>query len=118
VRWTNGHARFDGRRGAGTHGGVLTNGNHFARIILGPVASDPHWCVRGIVHISGDDTGNTGLRAAIAVGRRTTVPYLVYEVTSAAAFAAAHRLSPSLARDESVASERAGHRRRARAPRR
>ena len=82
---------------------VITNGNHFARIILEPVVADSRWRVVGIVHIRGDHTGNTGLRSAIAIGRRTALPYLVYKVTSAVAFVVAHLLRPTLARDvESV----------------
>lgn len=85
---------------------VVTNGNHFARLILEPALSDPRWRVLGIVHIIGDHTGNTGLRSAIAVGRRTTVPYLMYKVACAAAFAIARSVGHGLGRDvESLARE-------------
>jgi folate-dependent phosphoribosylglycinamide formyltransferase PurN len=85
---------------------VITNGNHFARIILEPVLADGRWRVRGIVHIRGDHTGKIGLRSAITVGRRATLPYVVYKVTSAAAFVVTHALRPTLARDvESIARD-------------
>ncbi|MGI9272581.1 MAG: methionyl-tRNA formyltransferase [Woeseiaceae bacterium] len=59
---------------------VVTNGGFFARIILDKCMRNPDWEIGGIVVISGDYFGNTGLKSLWKVGRQTYWVYVLYKV--------------------------------------
>jgi len=59
---------------------ILTNGNVFARIIVEPVFTDPRFRVTGVVIVTGDYNGRSGVASAWALARETTIPYLIYKV--------------------------------------
>jgi folate-dependent phosphoribosylglycinamide formyltransferase PurN len=65
---------------------VITNGNYFARIILEGLICHKLGSIKGILIVTGDYKGRTGLRAIWEIGKVTTFPYLVYKMVTQLAF--------------------------------
>lgn len=61
---------------------IVTNGNYFARLIVGPTLLSSQWKVSGIVIVSGDYYGRTKWRAFFDLARKTAFPYLGYKLFS------------------------------------
>lgn len=68
---------------------MVTNGNYFARLILEPLLTRMRTDVVGILLVSGDYAGRTGLHALWHVGRRTDPHYTAYKVIQYGVFRAA-----------------------------
>lgn len=68
---------------------VITNGNYFARLILDNVFNQERENIVGILVITGDYKGRTGVRALWELGKVTALPYIVYKVFSIVLFRAA-----------------------------
>jgi folate-dependent phosphoribosylglycinamide formyltransferase PurN len=59
---------------------VITNGNFFARIILTDLfIQHPDW-INGVLIVTGDYKGLTGIRSLIELSKVTAWPYLFYKV--------------------------------------
>ena len=83
---------------------ILTNGNVFARIIVEPLFADPRFRVNGVVRITGDYAGRSGLSSAWTLARQTTIPYLIYKILLTVIFAVGGRCGIKAARNvQSVA---------------
>lgn len=61
---------------------LLTNGNYFAAKIAQPLFSHPAIELAGIVIVTGDYKGKSGLVSYKELLRATALPYLVYKVAS------------------------------------
>ncbi len=76
---------------------VLTNGNYFARLILEGLISRYADDICGIVVVTGDYKGRTGLNSLWEVGRTTALPYLLYKVFTTVFFKLAQLWAPGVA---------------------
>jgi len=61
---------------------IITNGNFFSRIILSRFISDSHELIKGVLVITGDYKGRTGLRSLFALMRVTAFSYIIFKVIS------------------------------------
>ena len=59
---------------------VITNGNHFARVILKRLLTERNRDISGIVIVTGDYRGRTGLRSLIELSKVTSINYIIYKV--------------------------------------
>ncbi|HEX2834594.1 MAG TPA: formyltransferase family protein [Thermoanaerobaculia bacterium] len=82
---------------------VLTNGNHFARILLEQLVAERAGEIAKIILITGDYKGRTGFGALRWLAGVTTWPYLVYKV---ATVLVARRGVADLARQYDIPIER------------
>jgi methionyl-tRNA formyltransferase len=87
---------------------VLTNGNYFARLILGPLFEAQGKNIAAVILISGDYRGRTGFPALRWLLPATTFPYLVYKIVQMAAIAVARRLCRTPAFDVKALAARYG----------
>jgi folate-dependent phosphoribosylglycinamide formyltransferase PurN len=74
---------------------VITNGNYFARIILGELFNTYKDFINAIVIINGDYKGRTGINSAWQLGKQTALPYLIYKLSSIYSFKIAQIYSKS-----------------------
>lgn len=63
---------------------VITNGNYFARLVLGSVLTTAQWEVVAVLTVTGDYQGRSMAGALPSLWRKSTVPYLAYKATSMA----------------------------------
>jgi folate-dependent phosphoribosylglycinamide formyltransferase PurN len=59
---------------------IVTNGNFFASRIISGLLSSLNTKAVGILEISGDYSGRTGIRSLLWVASKTTLPYLLYKI--------------------------------------
>lgn len=59
---------------------IFTNGNLFAYIILKPLIEYYHQRIAGVVLVSGDYKGNSGLNALVKYFNAVTFPFFVYKI--------------------------------------
>jgi folate-dependent phosphoribosylglycinamide formyltransferase PurN len=74
---------------------VITNGTYFARLILDGVFERWSPCIKGVLVITGDYKGRTGLRALWELSKVTALPYIIYKTTVYLFFKLASWLKPS-----------------------
>ncbi len=73
---------------------IITNGNHYARVILEGVLAAYAENIAGVVIITGDYKGMTGLRSLYTLSKVTTWPYLIYKIFSLLTFKLGQLLHP------------------------
>lgn len=73
---------------------VVTNGNYFARIILGDLFAHFGKSIERVLLITGDYKGRTSFHALRWLIPSTAFPYLVYKILQTLAFSAASRFRP------------------------
>lgn len=65
---------------------VITNGNYFARVILEDLFEKRVDLISGVVIVSGDYHGRTGLKALWGTGSKTDLRYMYHKVVQYACF--------------------------------
>jgi folate-dependent phosphoribosylglycinamide formyltransferase PurN len=70
---------------------VITNGNYFASLILADIFRQRASDISGVLIVTGDYKGRTGLHALWEVGKTTVLPYLGYKLIIILAFSIAQR---------------------------
>lgn len=65
---------------------IVTNGNYFARIIVDDLFRQRAADIKGVLIVSGDYKARVGLKALWEIGRRTSLPYLIYKVLTVFVF--------------------------------
>jgi folate-dependent phosphoribosylglycinamide formyltransferase PurN len=74
---------------------VITNGNFFARIILSDLFEQHSDWISGVLLISGDYKGRTGVKSLFELSKVTALPYIFYKMMSIAYFRMASLLDPT-----------------------
>lgn len=74
---------------------IITNGNYFASLILDEVLTRWSKSIKGILIITGDYKGRTGINAFWKLGKVTAWPYFGYKIISYAFFKVSQKLCPN-----------------------